>query len=121
MNEVPETTWAYLAGLIDGEGYLDIFLHSNPSYRRQMKKGYARQFSLYIANCSKELLENVQKNIGNIGTITKHCYSPAAIKRAEGKGHFRRVDLYTLRFYAGNLQKNSAKSNSLFNSEKTCC
>jgi hypothetical protein len=104
MTEVPETTWAYLAGLIDGEGYLDVFLHSNPSYRRQMKKGYARQFSLYIANNSRELLENVQKNIGNLGTITKHNYSPATRKRAEEKGRRYTSDLHTLRFYANNLR-----------------
>ena len=96
MSEVPETAWAYLAGLVDGEGYFDIFLHSNPSYRRETKKGYAREFRLFVSNGSEELLETVRKNIGNIGTIMRHKYKEETTHR---------VDNYTLRFYQGNLRK----------------
>ena len=104
LSQVPETTWAYLAGLVDGEGYLYVFLHSNPSYRKQIKKGYAREFRCFISSGSKDLLEKVQTNIGNIGTITRHKYKPETLKQEKYRGKHR-VDNYTLRFYQGDLRK----------------
>lgn len=104
MSEVKETDWAYLAGMIDGEGYLYVLLHSNPSYRREMKKGYAREFRCFISSGSKDLLEKIQTNIGNIGTITRHKYKPETLKDEKYRGKHR-VDNYTLRFYQGALRK----------------
>ena len=95
MSEVKETTWAYLAGMIDGEGYLYVLLHSDPSYRREMKKGYAREFRCFVYNGSRELVEKIKAAIGNIGSITTHKATP--------KGTHR-VDCYSLRFYQGDLR-----------------
>jgi len=95
MSEVPETTWAYFAGLLDGEGYLYPFIHRNPSYIRTTKKGYGREFRCLIYNGSKDLLEKVRTDIG-MGHIVLH-------KKKSKKGQ-RRIDTYSLRFYQGNLR-----------------
>lgn len=104
MSEVPETAWAYLAGMIDGEGYLYVFLHSNPSYRKETKKGYAREFRCFVSSGSKKLLERIQTDIGNIGTITRHRYKPETLKDEKYR-HTHRVPNYTLRFYQGALRR----------------
>lgn len=67
-----ETDWAYLAGLIDGEAYLNIFLHTNPYFKRTTKEGYAREFKLEIASSEKLLLDEVRKRMENTGIIMEH-------------------------------------------------
>lgn len=88
MTEVPETTWAYFAALLDGEGYLYPFMHRNPYFIRTTKKGYGREFRCFIYNGSRDLLETVRKNIG-MGHIQPHGKTP---------------NYYSLRFYQGNLR-----------------
>jgi hypothetical protein len=95
MSEVPETTWAYFAALLDGEGYLYPFMHRNPYFIRTTKKGYGREFRCLIYNGSKDLLETVRKNIG-MGHIVTH--------KKESKKEKNRIDTYSLRFYQGNLR-----------------
>jgi hypothetical protein len=95
MSEVPETTWAYFAALLDGEGYLYPFMHVNPSYIKTTKKGYGREFRCLIYNGSKELLEKVSTDIG-MGHIVTH--------KKESKKEKNRIDTYSLRFYQGNLR-----------------
>jgi hypothetical protein len=87
-----ETEWAYLAGLIDGEGYLNILLHTSPSGRKH-GKGYARDFILTICNTQKELLVTVKEKLG-FGYIYEH-------KRKEGTIG---ANTFTLRFSHNELR-----------------
>lgn len=95
MSEIPETAWAYFAGLLDGEGYLYPLMHRNPYFIRTTKKGYGREFRCLIYNGSKDLLETVRANIG-MGHIVTH--------KKESKKEKNRIDTYSLRFYQGNLR-----------------
>ena len=83
-----ETIWAYIAGLVDGEGYFKIRHIKNS----KLKRGYAREFLLTITNTSKPLLLEVQKQIG-LGKIYTH--NPKNGNANTG---------YTLRFFAGNCR-----------------
>jgi len=74
--QLEETKWAYIAGLIDGEGYLDIFLHTNPYFRKNVKKGYAREFRVNICNSNKDLLNKVQEMIGEKCELCEHKRKP---------------------------------------------
>jgi hypothetical protein len=85
-----ETDWAYFAGLIDGEAYIDIFLRQNPTDVKT-RRGYAREFKLQVAGSSRKLLEQVQENIGSLGKITTHRRD----KEEQEKGW---NEYYTLRF-----------------------
>jgi hypothetical protein len=87
-----ETEWAYLAGLIDGEGYMNILLHTSPSGRKA-GRGYARDFVLTICNTSISLLKEMQEKIG-FGWICEHKR-----KRTDAG-----VNTFTLRFSHNNLR-----------------
>ena len=58
-----KTNYAYIAGLIDGEGYIGL-TRSRGLYKAR----------IIISNCNLELLENAQKIIG--GFITKKPVPP---------------------------------------------
>lgn len=88
-SQLEETKWAYIAGLLDGEGYMDIFLHSNP-YFLKTKKGYAREFRCNICNTNKELLEKVEEMIGKKCDLVEHKRNPPNPKWKNG---------FTLRFH----------------------
>jgi hypothetical protein len=94
MNE--EVIWAYIAGLIDGEGYMAIFLHTAPSLRK-CGKGYARDFKFTISNTSLSLLESVKAKIEKItgfkGDIVEHKH----------KNNLHR-SCYSLRYYQNALR-----------------
>lgn len=70
MNNIQETDWSYLAGLIDGEGYLNILLHASPSTRK-IGRRYTRDFILTISNTSRSLLVSIQSTLGT-GCIYEH-------------------------------------------------
>jgi hypothetical protein len=89
--QLEETKWAYIAGLIDGEGYLDIFLHTNPSRRKIVKKGYGREFRCNICNSNKELLNKVQEMIGEKCELVEHKRKPY-LQKTQNSG-------FTLRFH----------------------
>ncbi len=69
--QTTEQEWAYIAGLFDGEGYFGVFKHTSPSFRERTKDGFVREYRISIANNSKELLEYVQKIVGQ-GIIYVH-------------------------------------------------
>jgi hypothetical protein len=94
MSEIPETTWAYVAGLLDGEGYLYPFMHRNPYFKRTTKKGFGREFRCFIYNSNKGLLETIRTNIG-MGHIVLHKRNPKSKSN---------LPYYSLRFYQGNLR-----------------
>ena len=66
MNNV---FYAYLAGLIDGEGCFLLFKHSN----KKLKKGYHWQSTLTITQNNREFLESIINELGcgYISTMTK--------------------------------------------------
>lgn len=94
-THIPETHWAYIAGLFDGEGSLDILLRDNPVHQKS-GKGYAREFRLNICSGSKELIDSVQVSFGNIGSITQHKVQPY-YKRMK-------VDNFELKFGANEIR-----------------
>ena len=75
-------TYAYLAGLIDGEGYLVVIHNRAKSHREKTKHGYARVFEIRISSMDKWLLETVQKNVG-MGFITTHHHSACPLPSFE--------------------------------------
>ena len=89
-----ETDWAYLAGLIDGEGQMDILLRANPN-TKHIGRGYTREFRLNITNGSRELLVELQQKIG-MGSIYLQdvTWSPT-----------HRVKMYSYRFSHNPIRK----------------
>src|SRR3972149_172284 len=85
--EQDEEFYAYLAGLIDGEGWVGITRRFDPRYRR----GYWEMPIIDVANTNKEVLEIVKERIG-FGRI----YSQA---RGTSK------PVHHLKFYPTNLRK----------------
>ena len=69
MNDLskPETTWAYLAGMVDGEGCMSIFRHYKN--RKVSKRGYEVEPRLMIANMNKETLTDIIALTG-LGRVT---------------------------------------------------
>lgn len=58
----PETTWAYLAGIVDGEGCITI-TRLSPN-EKQHTKNYRFQFTLVIVNTSPALITWLHDNFG---------------------------------------------------------
>jgi len=68
IDKIPETFWAYLAGLVDGEGCVQL----KKRFRKiDRKRGYtiARQFT--IANMHYRTLEWIRQTC-NYGIISSH-------------------------------------------------
>jgi len=87
---LPEKTdpfWAYFAGIMDGEGSLNIYYRQS-IHDRAIGKGYARWFMMYVRNASIELLEFIQAKVG-LGQVYVH-------KNDIGRDHDK--DSYSLRF-----------------------
>jgi len=71
-------SYQYIAGMFDGEGTLSIFRHHAPSFRKNIKRGYAREFRLNIANTNLDVILEIKKFLGYGEIIThKHanCFS----------------------------------------------
>ena len=64
MNGIKDTFWAWLAGFIDGEGYIVLHKSKNPRY----KTGIHWLPRIVIANNSKSTLEFIMQTVGK-GTI----------------------------------------------------
>lgn len=73
-----ETDWAYIAGMIDGEGHLTIFRHYKKQGIRISSRGYDLEPRLHIANMNLKNLEYIKNKI-NLGHIQK-----LKIKREDG-------------------------------------
>lgn len=67
-KETPETTWAYLAGMIDGEGHMALSRHYKNNCKTS-KRGYEIETKLDIANMNKESLVDLCGLIG-MGKVT---------------------------------------------------
>jgi hypothetical protein len=91
MNMIEESFWAYLAGLVDGEGHLKIFRHYSKNPKVSCR-GYELEPHITITSMSKPLLEKVQQTIG-IGNINTH------IDNTTTGGELAKY-AYSLRFYA---------------------
>jgi hypothetical protein len=72
LDQSKEIQYAYIAGLLDGEGYLDIYLHSCPTIRRDTKCGYKRYYRCIIANNNLTMLQTVRKMVGDKGSFYTH-------------------------------------------------
>ena len=75
VSLVPETSWAYLPGLIDGEGHIGIH-----HYKSGINTG-KRMYAVHIANMNKEMLEKVNQDTKGLGSIYTR-YSKA--RKGEG-------------------------------------
>jgi hypothetical protein len=98
-----ETRYAYIAGLIDGEGYVQIFRKTAPSFRAT-GKGYTRLFIINISNTSRHMLEVANEYLNNTGHIIcmEHFRSAKEYeKMLDGK---RRAG-YELRLYPNTLRQ----------------
>jgi len=62
---------AYVAGLIDGEGYFAVIRNKSEWLKTHTKRGYCDNISLTICNMNKELLVSVQ-HILKRGDIVTH-------------------------------------------------
>jgi len=60
-----KTKYAYMAGLLDGEGYIGLSKYKQNRYNN----GFSYKSRVVIANCNLEILEWVKNNFG--GYITK--------------------------------------------------
>lgn len=89
--EIPETFWAYFAGIVDGEGYLKIWRIK----QNKVKRGYAREYRLAIELGDRVPLEQMQLKLG-MGKIYTH-YKKNENKEVYGLG-------YDLRFWAGDCR-----------------
>ncbi len=87
-NAIPETSWAYIAGMIDGEGHLSMFRHYKKN-GSSSKRGYEIEPHLEIANMNKESLIDISNLLGGMGKIT------TLILRREGQDPFEN---YNIRF-----------------------
>jgi hypothetical protein len=64
-----ETKYSYMAGLLDGEGYIGLSKWSGESSQIRYKHKWTYKARLVISNCNLEILEWVKNNFG--GYITK--------------------------------------------------
>jgi hypothetical protein len=89
MEYPKETDWAYVAGMVDAKGNLNVYKHTSPSLRARCKngRGYLRDFIMFIPSQSKELLADINARLGNSGSV--HIY---------GSVHARKRS-YTLHLY----------------------
>jgi hypothetical protein len=91
ITEIPETFWAYFAGMVDGEGYLKIW-HIK---QNKVKRGYAREYRLAIGLGNKEPLEQMRAKLG-MGKIYAHYRQPDQTEES--------LSSYDLRFWAGDCR-----------------
>ena len=71
IENVPELMWAYLAGMIDGEGHIKIYRNSSLSRTRHYVDGWRRQYILTITNTSVPLLNQIHEKI-KIGKVKEY-------------------------------------------------
>jgi hypothetical protein len=95
IKDVTETTWAYFAGLIDGEGHINIYRNSSQT-KIHYKDGWRRDYILNITNNSTELLEIVQKKI-NLGQVKSYYYNSHSTKQYKAFTSFLRFDANSIR------------------------
>ena len=89
VSSVPETCWAYLAGLIDGEG------HIKTHKRITGKFAGKRMYAVHVANMNREMLEKINNDTMRLGSIYTR-FSKA--KKGEGF-----CVSYQLTYWAGPL------------------
>jgi hypothetical protein len=65
-DQIKDTDYAYLAGMIDGEGYISI-LHHNKKIKVSCR-GYELESTLKLTSMNKDLLDSIQKTF-NMGKI----------------------------------------------------
>jgi hypothetical protein len=95
---VPETTWAYIAGMVDGEGHLAILRHFKKDNIGVSRRGYEIETVLTIGNMDRSNLEWIQQAIG-LGTICLHKNKKRNTSYGEGI-----CLVYTVRFSPNDLR-----------------
>lgn len=90
FDSIEETFWAWLAGLIDGEGYINLHKTKNP----RCKTGYAWKSLVVITNNHKPVLEFIQQKI-ETGALYTRPY-----KKREKEYN----PTYDLRFYGNTIR-----------------
>lgn len=104
-DKVFELDWAYFAGLIDGEGYIE-FSHRKaygkkalaPSY---LKRGFVRTFKLSISSGNKWLLDEIVNRIG-AGSIYSGKKNYQQLARATNPNDV--FVTYALTYFSKNLE-----------------
>jgi hypothetical protein len=91
---IPETTWAYLAGMVDGEGCIMLFRHyKNPKLLKKWKgsnRGYELEPRVNINSMNKHNIEFIKNSICGLGNIV--------VMRFKREGEVAAIG-YDLRFY----------------------
>jgi hypothetical protein len=64
--ERPETFWAYLAGILDGEGHISLYQAKN----KKCTSGYRWSYTVCITNTNKQLIESIQSDL-ELGHMTE--------------------------------------------------
>jgi hypothetical protein len=58
---IPETTWAYFSGMLDGEGHVSIIRHKKPN---PSKRGYEIETMMNLSGMDIESISQLQRLIG---------------------------------------------------------
>lgn len=74
MVNITETDWAYLAGMIDGEGCLALFRHFQKKVTVTSSRGYELEPRMSIANMNQKNMEDIKQflQLGNITKVVSH-------------------------------------------------
>ena len=81
MNILTETQKAYLAGLIDGEGYISLLLYLRPYGKGRVYQQFACKFS--VSNTNLSLLQTIRSWVGE-GTIRLNKRPKLATEKEKG-------------------------------------
>ncbi len=93
VSDLDESFYAYLAGLIDGEGYLSIIKSLDNRY----KKGYWTMAVLDITNTNEDLMILLKNSLG-YGRLYHQKNNSNFSK------HYELKEIYHLKFYPRNLR-----------------
>jgi len=87
IESISESTWAYFAGLVDGDGTILIQRNSSRS-NRQYRDGWRRTYVLSVSSVSLNFLNQLHDLI-KLGKVRAYFY-----KKTYSKSHYGNVNFY---------------------------
>jgi hypothetical protein len=101
IKDVTETEWAYLAGVMDGDGSIMIHRNSSLARTRKYTDGWRRQYIMIISSVSVDFLNKLH-NIVKLGKVRVYSFNDKRFDGKDGVYHCRYQR--SLRFEANEMR-----------------